>query len=374
MIKVPEHIKQLKSYKAGISAGELKKKYGLNKVARLDSNENTAQASPRAIQAMKQATADARWYPDGACTEIRRKISEHIGVDTKNVVVGNGSESVLSYIFNAFFNPGDELLTSNGTFVATYIWAAANNIKVWKTALTQNYSFDLVSIFQNITSSVKAIYLANPNNPTGSMFTESEFMAVMNRVPDDILIIVDEAYHEYALKLSDEYPNTALMNFPNVITLRTFSKAYGLAGVRIGYGIADEILIESLMKMKLTFEPSVIAQAAGIGALDDQEFVDRVVQRNKIELQKYYQLFDDLELNYPKSYGNFVMIDLGMEQNVQHVHQQLLKRGVMTRPLAAYGLPKGLRVTVGRPWENEMFFRAFMEVHDLLKEGLKRST
>lgn len=373
MIEVPEHIKQLKRYKPGVSAGELKKKYGLDRVARLNSNENTSEASPRAIQSIKKATAEARWYPDGACIDIREKIAKHIGVDTKNVIVGNGSEGVISYIFNAFFAPGDELLTSNGTFVATYIWAAANNIKVWKTPLTKNHAFDLVSIFQNITSSIKAIYLANPNNPTGSMFTESEFMAFMNRVPDDILIIVDEAYHEYALKLSDEYPNTALMNFSNVITLRTFSKAYGLAGVRIGYGIAGDSLIESLMKTKLTFEPSVIAQRAGIGALDDQDFVKNVVQRNKIELQKYYRFFDDLELNYPQSYGNFVMMDLGTERNVQHVYQELLKRGVMTRPLTAYGIPNGLRVTVGRPWENEMFFQAFTEVHDLLKEGFERS-
>lgn len=362
MIAIPEHIRTLHSYKAGITAGDLKEKYGLKRVARLASNENSGGPSPKAVAAIRETASRTHWYPDGSCTEVREKIAAYAGVSAERVVVGNGSEGVISYIFDALFEEGDELLTSEGTFVAVYIWAQAHDIPVTKVPLTTEYRFDLEALAEQIDDRTKAIYLANPNNPTGTICTKSELESFLGEVPEDVLVIVDEAYFEYARILSTQYPDSAVLKRSNVITLRTFSKAFGLAGMRFGYGIGDPEIIRQLMKVKLTFEPSAVAQAAGIGALDDQDFLDKTTAINAEEILRYYELFDRSDWTYASSFGNFVMLDLKKEEKVKSVHQQLLKKGVMTRPLGGFGLPHCLRITVGQPDENTMCLNALKDI------------
>jgi histidinol-phosphate aminotransferase len=362
MIEVPDNILHLASYKPGKSVEDIKKEYGLSKVAQLSSNENTFGPSPKAVKTIMEAIESMNWYPDASCTDLREQIASKFYVSEKQVIVGNGSEGVLSYIFKAFFENGKELLTSEGTFVAVYIWAKANNIPCKKIKLKEDYSFDLDTLVNNISDKTKAIYLANPNNPTGTLFKHSELMNFLAKVPDDILVIVDEAYYEFASVLSETYPDTLASGKSNVIVLRTFSKAYGLAGVRIGYGLASEELITQLMKVKLTFEPSLLAQAGGIGAIQDDEYLDKIINNNIKGLNYFYEAFEALNLHYIKSYANFVMIALASEERVNYIHQKLMEKGILVRPLKGFGLPHCMRITVGQPDENEMFVNALKEI------------
>ncbi|QTN38161.1 histidinol-phosphate transaminase [Cryomorphaceae bacterium] len=362
MINIPENIEQLKSYKPGKPLEEIIQEYGLTKTAILWNNENNLGASPLAVQAMSEAATDSNYYPDPACRELRTAIAQRVGQQMENIIVGNGSESVFNYMLGAFFSPGDELLTSEGTFVAIYIWAQANNVPCKTVAMTSAYGFDLRAIQEAISDKTKVIYLSNPNNPTGAMIREDELRTFLKEIPEHILVVVDEAYFEYATSLSREYPDSTRLNHPNLITLRTFSKAYGIAGVRIGYGIGPEALIEPLMKVKLTFEPSNVAQAAGIGALKDEAFLEESVRLNQEGMTFFREAFDRLGLAHYPSTGNFVMIDFGTPEEVQRIFQALMKKGVFVRPLTAFRLPHCLRITIGLPEENEFCVEMLEEV------------
>ena len=366
MINIPENIERLKSYKPGKPLEEIIEEFGLTRTAILWNNENNLGASPKAMEAVQRTVSGSNYYPDPACRELRTAIADRVGQRMKNIIVGNGSESVFNYMLGAFFNPGDELLTSEGTFVAIYIWAQANNVPCVTVPMTSTYGFDLDAIKSHITDRTKVIYLSNPNNPTGAMITESELRGFLKDLRDDIIVVVDEAYYEYAVDLSDEYPDSTQLDFPNLITLRTFSKAYGIAGIRIGYGIGPEELIEPLMKVKLTFEPSNVAQAAGVGALSDGKFLAESVRLNSEGIEYFYREFERLGLRFFKSAGNFVMIDLETPERVQEIYSELMRRGVFVRPLTAFRLPHCLRITVGLPNENEFCVEMLEEV---LKEN-----
>lgn len=370
MINIPENIERLKSYKPGKPLEEIIEEYGLTRTAILWNNENNLGASPKAMKAVQEAVNGSNYYPDPACRELRTAIADRVGKSMENIIVGNGSESVFNYMLGAFFNPGDELLTSEGTFVAIYIWAQANNVPCITVPMTNTYGFDLDAIKRHITDRTKVIYLSNPNNPTGAMIAESELRSFLQDLRNDIIVVVDEAYYEYAVDLSEEYPDSTQLDFPNLITLRTFSKAYGIAGIRIGYGVGPEELIEPLMKVKLTFEPSNVAQAAGIGALSDDAFLAESVRLNSEGIAYFYREFERLGLKYFKSAGNFVMIDLETPERVQEIYSELKRRGVFVRPLTAFRLPHCLRITVGLPDENEFCIEMLDEV---MKESSVRA-
>lgn len=362
MIKIPQNIAELVTYKPGKRPDQIDEGERPKVVAKLSSNENTLGASPKAMAAMQKVISESNWYPDPFCFDLKSKIVEKHNVTIDNVIVGNGSEALLSNICKAFFEPGDELLTSNNTFVAIYIMAKANNIPVVKVPMKTGYQYDLDAIQSRITEKTKVIYMANPNNPTGTMFSETEFTHFMNNISPDILVAMDEAYHEFASDLSSSYPKMTFKDFGNIITLRTFSKAYGLAGMRIGYGIADPLVVDTLSKVKLTFEPSVLAQAAGSGAIVDEEFLVKAIENNRIGLEYLSNEFEELGLRYYESFANFIMIEFENEARVEEINQALLQRGVIVRPLKSFGIPHCMRITVGQPWENEMCVKAFKEI------------
>ncbi len=361
MIRVPQNIAELVTYQPGKRADAITDNR-LEKIAKLSSNENTIGASPKAEAAMQKVISDANWYPDSSCYDLKSKIANKYHITIDNVIIGNGSEGILANICKAFFGPGDELLTSNNTFVAVYIMAKANNIPLVKTPMKPGYKYDLDAILAAISSKTKVIYLANPNNPTGTMFNESAFTRFISQVSPDILVVMDEAYHEFASALSMDYPKMTFKDFGNIVTLRTFSKAYGLAGMRIGYGLAEPFVIDALTKVKLTFEPSVLAQAAGSGAIEDEEFLGKTIENNKIGLEYFSNAFTEIGLRYFESFANFIMIEFENEAKVAQVEQSLLQRGVIVRPLNSFGLPNCMRITVGQPWENEMCIKAFKEI------------
>lgn len=362
MIEIPNHIQDLKSYKPGKPIPEIIAEFGLDRTAILWNNENNFGASPKALDAIKAVAERSSFYPDPLCWQLRSDIAQMLGRTGENIIVGNGSESVFNYILQAFFEEDDELLTSEGTFVAIYIWSKANNVPVVTCPLTDQYGFDLDALLAKIGPKTKGIYISNPNNPTGTMIPREQLLRFLDQVPKEVMVLVDEAYYEYANDLAETYPDSTTLNYPNLITLRTFSKAYGIAGIRIGYGVGIPELIAPLMKVKLTFEPSNLAQAAAIGALKDDAFLERTVANNTSGLRYFYEQLGLLNLKYLPSFGNFVMLDLGTEERVQTLFQALMRKGVFVRPLPAFGLSHCLRITVGTPEENEWCIEKLREV------------
>lgn len=364
MVKIPQNIQELKSYNPGKSIAQIIADYGLTETAILWNNENNFGASPMAQQEIKKATIETCVYPDPLSLELRGLIAKENNCTVEEVVVGNGSEAIMSNMFKAFCSTGDEVLTSEGTFVAIYIWAKSSNIPCVKVPLNKNYGFDCDAIVNNITPATKIIYIANPNNPTGTILSTEEIHSLMSRVPEHIVVVIDEAYIEYAIDINADFPDTSTMNYANLLTYRTFSKAYGIAGARIGYAIGAPVLIEALNKVRLTFAPSNIAQAAGIGAIQDKNFLEKTVCNNTEEIKAYYKLFDELAVDYTRSYGNFVMIALDSPEKAVNMFQKMLEKGVFVRVLAAFGLPHCIRITIGTPKDNQLFFKVFREVYN----------
>ncbi|MBD3225025.1 MAG: histidinol-phosphate transaminase [Caldithrix sp.] len=357
---VPQHIKNLKPYQAGKPIDELRRELGLKKIVKLASNENPLGVSPLSLCAMREAMSEVSRYPSPDSHDLRQKLARRYDVNIKNVFAAHGSEGIISLIMRTFLLDDEEAITSDGSFVTFNIQAQSRGIQL-KTAPLKNYRYDLPAIADRITHKTKVIYLANPNNPTGNIFTVPEFRAFMEKVPPRVLVILDEAYFEFATD-DPAYPDSMQYRLDNVITLRTFSKAYGLAGVRIGYGFAHSDLIENLMKVKLTFEPSYPAQVGAIAAMDDQDFLDKTLWLNRHGREFLYQLFDRLGIEYITSQTNFVTIILDSEERVNTLYEKLLRQGVIVRPLKSFGLPNCIRVSTGLEEENAFFAKALERV------------
>lgn len=347
---VPPYIETLEAYKAGKPISELQRELGITNIIKLASNENPLGPSPRAIEAMKTHFHTLHLYPNGGL-DLREALAQRFTLKVGNVIAGSGSEGIMSNVIRAFLFNNEEVLTSEGTFVGLYVLARARGVKLVLVP-QKHYRFDLEGIAAAINPHTKIIYLANPNNPTGTIFTKAEFDIFMKKVPNHVLIILDEAYFEYA-KSNPEYPDSMQYRYDNVITLRTFSKIYGLAGIRIGYGFARELIIANLLKVKLPFEPSSLAQAAGIGALDDHEFTERSLEMNARGKAFLIPALRKLGLTLVPTEANFVMVPLANEATVNQVYNELLKLGVIIRPLRAFGLPHCIRITIGTKEEND---------------------
>lgn len=365
-IKLPENIAALESYKPGKSVNNVFEGLNLKRTAILSSNENNFGPSPKALEAMAEAMGKVNLYPEPSSVSLRKKLAKRLNTQPENLIIGNGSDGILSTIFKAFFSPGDELISSKGSFVAVNVMTKLNNIPYIQTEMRDGYKFDLDAIAEKINPKTKAIYLCNPNNPTGTIISQNALGNFVKKVPDHILIIVDEAYSEFANSLTDDFPDSTQYNLPNLITLRTFSKAYGLAGVRLGYGIAHEEIVATLLKVKLTFDPSIVAQAAGIGALDDDEFLQKTIANNLNGMRFYKEKFAAMGLKFTPSFGNFVMVDFGTEAAAGQVFEQLLQRGVFVRPLKFFQLPHCLRISIGTPEECELLVEKLEEVMALI--------
>lgn len=358
---IPEKIRRLEPYRAGRSIAEVAKEFGLTSVVKLASNENPLGPSPQAIAAAQRSLEHCHRYPDPAARALRQKLAERFGVRLENIIVGAGSEGILSSIVRVFLEPGDEVLTSDAAFLGFPILCRTRGVEPTTVPLNAEYRFDLSALAAAITSRTKLIYLCNPNNPTGTIFTRSEFDQLMRQVPAHALVIYDEAYCEYAAT-APEFPDSMDYRYDNVITLRTFSKAYGLAGFRVGYGFGHHELIDCLWKVKLPFEPSGPAQAAAEAALEDMDHLLATLELNEKGQNYLYRELDRLRIRHLRSHTNFVMMVFRDEAEVMGLFTELQRRGVITRPLAQAGLPHGLRVTVGTEQENLRFVEALEEI------------
>lgn len=366
MFKTPDFISNLKPYVPGKAIEELQREFGLTEIYKIASNENPLGPSPHALESKKKLVNEIHRYPDVGAIELREKLSAKFGIPLKNIVVGSGSESIMANILRCFLCDGDEIITSEATFIGFQVLAMGrNNVTHYVPMSRETYKFDLNAILSKLNKNTKIIYLCNPNNPTGTIITRKEFEEFYSKVPKDVLILFDEAYFEYAMHNSD-YPDSIEYRYDNVITLRTFSKIYGIAGLRIGYGFAHDFVVETLMKAKLPFEPNTLAQAAAIGALTDDDFIDKSLKLNR---KGYDYLLTELKpleekgiLKIIPSFANFLMLDIFSEDKVNDINQKLLRKGVIIRPLKAFGLPNCLRVTMGLMKENEAFIREFKNI------------
>lgn len=352
---VPPYIESLRPYVAGRSVEEVQRLYGLERVVKLASNENPLGPSALALTAMADQMSHLNQYGSGGLA-LRRVLAEIHEVKVENVIVGSGSEGIMSNIIRTFLLDDDEVLTTEAAFIGFQVLAQSRGVK-YRTVPYRDWHYDLNALASAINEKTKIIYLANPNNPTGTIFTRHEFDAFYKHVPERVLIILDEAYFEYA-KDNPRYPDSMHYRYDNVITLRTFSKIYGLAGIRIGYGFAHEDLIGNLLKVKLPFEPSTLAQAAGIGALGDKEFLHRALELNARGLRCLRDGLCRMGLQPVPSEANFLMVPMGSAERAAAFTQNLLEQGVIIRPLTAFGLPDCVRISTGTDEENQIALSA----------------
>jgi histidinol-phosphate aminotransferase len=357
---VPQHIEQLKAYTPGRPAVQLMKELGIERFIHLASNENPLGPPASATAAIQEAMANMNRYPESGAFDLRGELAETYRVKVDNIVVGSGSESIMANIIRAFVTGDDEVVTSEGTFIGFYVLVNSHGAKLIKVPL-KNYHFDLDGIAAAINERTKLVYLCNPNNPTGTIFSRQQFEAFMRKIPDHVLVILDEAYFEFTMGIS-EFPDSMTYRYDNVLTLRTFSKAYGMAGIRLGYGLGHDYLISFVNKVKLPFEPNILAQAAGVAALRDTDYLRRTLDNNDQGLKMMTEEFKRLGVSYVPTHANYVMLDMDTQGRVTQIHEELLKHGIAVRPLVAFGLPHCLRITTGLPEETQAFIKAFREV------------
>jgi histidinol-phosphate aminotransferase len=367
MIPIPRHIQTLQPYIAGKPIEELAREKNLSKIVKLASNENPHGPSPKAMEAVRKALTESFRYVDPGSYDLVRKIAEKYSLTPDRIICGSGVDALLSYMIKAFTDEKDEVLTSAGTFIGIYV-----NTNKHHRALSQvplkNYHYDLNEILVHITERTRIIYLANPNNPTGTIFTRAEFEAFMAKVPNDILVILDEAYYTYA-KANPDYPNGLLYEMENLIVTRTFSKDYGLAGLRLGFAYAQPYLIKELYKVKLPFEPNYLAQQAGAASLDDDSFLQKTIAVNERNLARMTRRFAELGIPQVPSDANFILLLLPSEQFAVQFNNECLNRGLIVRHVRSFGIPNGIRINSGTDEETEFALGVITDVYTGLKQS-----
>ncbi len=355
----PKHVLDLIPYQPGRSIDEIRELTGLEHIIKLASNENPLGSSPLAVKRAQQAMTEIALYPRTGLA-LRSTLADYHHLDLNNVIVGAGSEGVMLHTLRTYLRPGDEAITAEGTFIGFYVIAASMDLSLKTVPLRDDYTYDLEGILAAVTPKTKLIYIANPNNPTGTAVSRSEWSHFLEKLPENVLVMMDEAYFEYAHDLWEDYPDSLDYRHDQVVTLRTFSKIYGLAGIRIGYGVGHPEIIENVLKVKLPFEPSWTAECAAIGALEDSEFLQRSLKANRQGMARVNALLDELKLRHTQSVANFVLVILdGPEQAIKFT-DDLLRRGIIARPMKPFHLPHTVRITVG-----------IAEELDLLEEALR---
>ena len=357
---VPSYIKKLSNYKPGKPISEAKRELGIVDVIKLSSNENPLGASPKAIEAIRNSLQNIHRYPDASGYELRKKLAGRFDVKMKNVVLGAGLEGIMSTIMRTFLLSDDELISAANSFIGFRVLANASGRRIHWVPMNE-HRYDLNAMADKITDYTKIIYIANPDNPMGTYITREEFDKFYAHVPDRVLIILDEAYFEFANQIPD-YPDSMIYRYDNVITLRSFSKAYGLGGIRIGYGFAHDELISNLMKVKVPFEPSLVAQVAGLAALDDTEFLLKTIRTNKTGMQFVKKELDSMEIEQVPSAANFITTIWSSEEQAKKITEDLLEKGVIVRLLASFGWPDCIRISIGMEDENQKFITCLKEI------------
>ncbi len=357
---VSHHIETLAPYVPGKPIEETEREYGITGVIKLASNENPLGPSPLALEAIESAARKVHLYPDGASYYLVRRLAQYLGRPPEEIFVGHGSNEIIELVIRTFTTPDEEALLCKGSFLMYKVALQSHGRTFVEVPMREGYRYDLPAMAERISDKTRLIFLANPDNPTGTAFSRAELEAFLAKVPREVLVVLDEAYFEYVDWA--EYPDgiSYVSKLPNLIVLRTFSKIYGLAGVRLGYGIMQPHLTKYLNRTRMPFNLTSVAQAAGIAALDDVEHVRSTRSHTLGGLRYLEDELRRLQVTVPKSYANFIFADFGRPAGP--IYEALLRKGIITRPIPAYGFPNALRISVGLRAHNERLVSALREI------------
>ncbi|MDD5465226.1 MAG: histidinol-phosphate transaminase [Candidatus Omnitrophica bacterium] len=356
---VRKSVLDVKPYVPGKPIEETKRQLGLKEVIKLASNENPFGPSPKAVEAMKKSLAGVNRYPDAQGYYLKKRLARHFGLLAENFLLGNGSDEIIDILIKTFVETDENIVTSDTTFLEYEIIAQVNSRKVKKAPL-RYFKYDLGAMLKLVDKKTKLVFIANPNNPTGTYVTKYEVADFLKALPGQAIVVFDEAYNTFIDV--DDYPDSLdyLRRKNKVVILRTFSKAYGLAGLRLGYAIADPQLISYMERVRQPFNVNILAQAAGLAAIDDKDFLKKT-RRMTLEGKDFiYRELSKMGLGYVPSAANFILIDV--EKDSREVFKSMLKFGVIVREMSQYGLKNFIRLTIGSQKENRRAISALRKV------------
>jgi histidinol-phosphate aminotransferase len=362
----PEYVRAIAPYQAGKPIAEVAREFGLDeaKIVKLASNENPFGMPESSKRAMMEAAAELGRYPDANGFELKAALSKRYDVPADWITLGNGSNDILEIAAHTFVQKGESVVFSQYSF-AVYALATQGVGGRGIVVAARDYGHDLDAMAAAIQPDTRLVFIANPNNPTGTFIPAPQIEAFLGKVPSNVIVVLDEAYNEY-LSPQNQFESTQwVRKFPNLVVSRTFSKAYGLAGLRVGFAIAQPAVTDLMNRIRQPFNVNSIAQAAAIAALNDKEFLAKGAKNNAEGYKQLTAAFDELGLEYVPSYGNFVLVRVGDDDGAgARVNLALLKQGVIVRPVGAYGLPQWLRISIGLPDENAKFVEALKKALD----------
>ncbi|QIM66592.1 histidinol-phosphate transaminase [Mannheimia granulomatis] len=354
-----EGVKSLAPYQAGKPIEELERELGISNIIKLASNENPFGFPESAKQAIIQQLNDLTRYPDSNGFELKSTIAKKFGLNANQITLGNGSNDLLELFAHTFASDKDEIIYSQYAFIVYPLVTKAINA-VAREIPAKNWGHDLEGFLNAINEKTKLIFIANPNNPTGNFLSQTEIEAFLAKVPSHILVVLDEAYTEFTAAEERVDSFGLLQKYPNLIVSRSLSKAYGLAGLRIGYAVSNPEIADLLNRVRQPFNCNSLALASAIAVMNDDEFVKKVAENNRLEMARYEAFCLANGLEYIPSKGNFITIDF--KRPAAPIYDALLREGVIVRPIAGYGMPNHLRVSIGLPEENDRFFTALLKV------------
>lgn len=354
-------VQGLQAYQPGKPISELQRELGLSDIVKLASNENPLGLSPKVAKLLAANLNELSRYPDGAAFELKAELAEYYAIDTEQITLGNGSNDILNLIGLAYIDSESSVVFSEHAFIVYPILTQYLGAKA-KVAKAKNYGHDLDAMFEQIDEHTKVVFIANPNNPTGTWLGTKALTGFLEKVPEHVLVVLDEAYNEYIDETVDCASGLLLQKqFQNLIVTRTFSKAFGLAGLRVGFSVANPQVADVLNRVREPFNVNTLGQLAAVEVLKDSDYLTRSIdinQQGRIEIQ---QGLERLGFTFIPSQGNFITFDC--KQNGQAMYEKLLHEGVIVRPVTGYGLPNHLRVSIGMPFENLRFLNALERIH-----------
>ncbi len=357
---VRQSIFNVKPYIPGKPIEEVQRELRLKDVIKLASNENCLGPSPKALDGIRKNLKNINRYPDASSFYLKKKVAKFVGVKEGNIIFGNGSDEIIVLAAKAFLNDGDEVIISHPTFLIYEIASQVQDAKVRFVSSKADFRYDLKAMSEAVTEKTKMVFIANPDNPTGTYVNKKELNGFLERLPDSLIVFLDEAYFEFANYSFKDYPNGIdYLAKRNVIVGRSFSKAYGLAGLRIGYGVSTPEIIDYLERVREPFNVNSLAQAAALAAIDDKAFLKKTLLHVEREKEFLYSAFREMNLEYIKSATNFIL--LNVKDDCKALFNKLLKRGVVVRDMKPWGLDSHIRVTIGTRKENKKFIEALKQ-------------
>lgn len=364
-IEIKKWISDMPEYIPGRTIEEIKKEYNLKEVNKLASNENLFGPHPGVIKEICESLNDIKYYPDGGSRDIRQKLGKKYGISIDSIIMGNGTDQIIEMICDSFIEAGENIITPDPTFLIYEKSALKRNGAVIRIPLKE-YRQDIEKIVGSINAETRVVFITNPHNPTGTSITLQEFDYMIENINSDVLLVIDEAYVEYMS--DDERIDTVryISGHDNLIILRTFSKIFGLAGLRIGYGISSPLIISALNKIRLPFNVNSVAQKAAARALDGAFYSDKIKDIIKEEKNKYYRVLAKNNIGFIKSYANFILINAGRSCDI--IVEELLKEGFIVRPGKNLGIPGHIRVTIAQPEINKKFLAVFIEIFNRINK------